>query len=221
MKKIILSAIVLAMAFTVQAQETPEKKGDRQHSMDKRKHHRGLDMQKLNLSEEQKASFKSQNENFRKQMQELKKNETITVGESKSRAESIRKEHKAKIDGILTSDQKAELQKMKAEGREKHADMAKQRGEKMKTELGLTDEQSAKMQSNRKAMGEKMKVIRENNSLTADQKKEQMKELMKQQKENMKSILTEEQLNKMKESKHKRPEADDRRKHGMKEKETI
>lgn len=222
MKKIILSALVLSMAFAVQAQETPEKKGDRHHSMDKRKHHRGgMDMQKLNLTEEQKASFKSQHENYRKQMEELKKNQTITVGESKTRAENIRKEHKAKIDGILTSDQKAQLQKMKAEGKEKHAAMAKQRGERMKTELGLTDEQSAKLQSNRKAMGEKMKALRENKSLTDEQKKEQMKELMKQQKENMKSVLTEEQLKKLQETKHKRPEGGDRRKHGMKEKETI
>lgn len=221
MKKIILSVIVLSMAFAVQAQEPPGKKGERHHSMDKRKHHHGMDMQQLNLTEEQKASFKTQNENYRKQMEELKKNEAITVGESKSRAATIRKEHKAKIDGLLTSDQKAQLQKMKAEGKEKHAAMSKERGERMKTELGLTDEQSAKMQTNRKAMGEKMKALRENNTLTADQKKEQMKELMKQQKENMKSVLTEEQLKKLQEIKHTRPEGGDRRKHGMKEKETI
>jgi len=209
------------MAFAVQAQETPGKTGDRPHSMDKRKHHRGMDMQKLNLTEEQKATFKSQKENFRKQMEELKKNETLTLGEAKKRAENIRKEHKAKMEGLLTNDQKTQLQKIKAEGKEKHAAMGRQRGERMKTELGLTDEQSAKMQSNRKAMGEKMKALRENKSLTDNQKKEQMKELMKQQKENMKSVLTEDQLKKLNEIKHNRPEGGDRRNHVMKEKETI
>lgn len=52
----------------------------------------------------------------------------------------------------------------------------------MKTELGLTDAQSAKIESNRKEMGEKMKTIRENKSLSDEQKKEQMKELMKNRK---------------------------------------
>ncbi|MGB3089962.1 MAG: hypothetical protein WBB20_08350, partial [Chitinophagaceae bacterium] len=81
----------------------------------------------------------------------------------------------------------------------------------MKTELGLTDAQSAKIESNRKEMGEKMKTIRENKSLSDEQKKEQMKELMKKQKENMKSVLTEEQLKKLKDTNHKRPEGERKR----------
>jgi hypothetical protein len=49
---------------------------------------------------------------------------------------------------------------------------------------------------------EKMKAIHENKSISQEQKKEQSKELMKQNKEQMKSILTEEQMKKLKE-KHK------------------
>jgi Spy/CpxP family protein refolding chaperone len=51
-----------------------------------------------------------------------------------------------------------------------------------------------------------MKAIRDNKSLTDEQKREQMKELGKKQKENMKSVLTEEQMKKLKESGHKRME---------------
>ena len=47
-----------------------------------------------------------------------------------------------------------------------------------------------------------MKAIRENKSLSDENKKEQMKGLMKGQKETMKSILTEEQLKKMKVTNH-------------------
>ena len=71
----------------------------------------------------------------------------------------------------------------------------------MKKELNLTAEQSAKMDANRKVVAEKMKAIREDKSLTDEQKKEKSKEVMKQQKENLKSILTEEQLQKLKERK--------------------
>ena len=122
--------------------------------------------------------------------------------------ETIRKENKAKVDGILTTDQKAQLQKQRAEAREKQKEMGKEREEKMKSQLGLTDDQSAKLQANRKEMGDKMKAIRENKSLSDEQKKEQFKELMKSQKDKMKSILTEEQLNKMKEMHHRKPGGD-------------
>ena len=74
----------------------------------------------------------------------------------------------------------------------------------MKAELNLTDEQSAKLDANRKAMGDKMKAINENSKLSAEEKKTQMRELRKQQKESLESILTKEQLEKMKE-KRKRP----------------
>jgi hypothetical protein len=53
-------------------------------------------------------------------------------------------------------------------------------------------------------MDEKMKSIRDDKSLTEEQKKEKSKELRMQQKESMKSILTEEQMKKMKESRKHR-----------------
>ncbi len=200
--------MILSLAFTVKAQEIPERKSGRPHMMERKRQHHGMEMQKLNLTEDQKTKFKLQRESFHKQMEELKKNDNITVKEWKNKAETLRKEHKASMNGILTGDQKAQLEKMKAEGKAKHEEMAKQRGAKMKTHLGLSDEQSAKMESNRKEIGEKMKAIRENKSMSDEQKKENMKELMKKQKENMKSILTEDQLKKLKESKHRGPGGD-------------
>ncbi len=205
MKKIILSVFALSMFVAVKAQEIPERKSERPPLMERKRHHGmpGMDMKQLNLTEEQKAKFKTQKEEFRKKMEELKKNDGITVKEWKSKAEALRKEHKAGMDKILTSDQKAQLEKMKVEGKAKREAMEKKHGETMKTRLGLSDEQSAKMDANRKEIGEKMKAIRENKSLSDEQKKEQMKELHKKQKENMKSILTEEQLKKIKESHHR------------------
>ena len=212
MKKIILSAIVLTIAAGIQAQEIPERKGRNHHMQKGRKQHgQHMDMQKLNLTEDQKAKFKTQRETFHKQMEDLKKNENITVKEYKIRLENIRKEQKSTADRILTSEQKSQLEKMKADRKGKAEQMGKQRSERMKTELGLTDAQSAKIESNRKEMGEKMKTIRENKSLSDEQKKEQMKELMKKQKENMKSVLTEEQLKKLKDTNHKRPEGERKR----------
>ena len=210
MKKIILSALVLSLTVAVKAQEIPERKTEKPRPMmqHQRGHHKspGIMLHKLNLTEDQKAKFKAQHENFRKQMEELKKNDNITVKEWKAKMEALRKDNKAKLDGILTGEQKAQIEKMKAEQKAFHEIDAKARMEKMKLRLGLSDEQAAKMQQNRTEMTEKMRSIRENKSLNDEQKKEQIKELLKSNKEKMKSILTEEQLKKIKEMKHKRPD---------------
>ncbi len=50
-----------------------------------------------------------------------------------------------------------------------------------------------------------MKALRENKTLSDEQRQTQMKELMKSHRDNMKTILTPEQLQKMKEH-HKRPQ---------------
>ncbi|OSZ73541.1 hypothetical protein CAP36_16100 [Chitinophagaceae bacterium IBVUCB2] len=196
------------MAVAVQAQEIKDRKSERpQHHQKhpgKKGHHDA--MKQLNLTEDQKAKFKSQNEEMRKQMAELKKNDGITVKESREKMASIRKEHKEKTQAILTTEQKTQLEKSRTEGKAKFEAMSKERNAKMKSNLGLTDEQSAKMDKNRAEMATKMKALREDKALSDEQRKEKVKELMKQQKENMKSILTEEQLKKMKEGRGQRPE---------------
>jgi len=207
MKKIILSALIVSMAFAVNAQDIPERKTGKpgmHHKMDRKKADR-KDMQNLNLTEEQKAQFKTQRESFRKQMEELKKNENITVKDQKERIAAIQKENKDKMQSFLTADQKAQIEKDKAEGKKKFEARTKERSDKMKTHLGLNDAQSAQLKKNREATQQKIKFIKEDSKMSEEQKKEQIKELMKAQKESMKSVLTEEQMKKMKESKHRKP----------------
>jgi Spy/CpxP family protein refolding chaperone len=221
MKKIMITAVIgLFAAISVQAQEIPERKHDSYKPHSKERGHNKKEMADLNLSEEQKTKFKELNKEHRQQMEDLKKQDNITVKESRERMEKIRKEHQAKMQSLLTTEQKAKIEKNKLEQREKRVEMGTKRAERMKTELGLTDEQSAKMLQNRKDAGEKMKAIREDKSLTEEQKKEKIKELYKQQKETLKSVLTEEQMKKLKESDQKRKEGHDRNKEKTEMKET-
>ncbi len=233
MKKVLALFLVAAIAGgSVKAQEIPERKAEHPRMMHKKHGHHGMDMKALNLTEDQKAKFKTQQESFKKQMEELKKNDNITVKEWKSRMESLRKENKTQFEKILTSEQKATMEKMKAERKAKMESMGKdrdekmdgtkrtgnenfgkERGERMKAELGLSADQSAKLDATRKETQEKIKSIRENNSLSEDQKKDQVKEVMKGNKEKLKFILTEEQMKKMDEMRKHKP-------HGDKEKRT-
>ena len=211
MKRIIVSVLAIALTVTaVQAQEIPERKHDGVHRQGGHKKHHGKEMADLNLSEEQKAKFSALNSEHHKQMAELKKQDNITVKESKEKMETLRKDHYAKVQALLTPEQKTQLEKKKEERKAKMGEMGKIRGERMKKELNLTEEQSAKLDASRKKMAEKRQSIRNDKSLTEEQAKEKSKELRKEQMQNMKSILTEEQLKKMKEGRkhHGRKKAD-------------
>ncbi len=203
MKKIMLSVFVAAVVVTTsQAQDIKDREPGKHQMM--KKHQRGEEFKTLNLTEDQKARLKSLQEENRQQMAEIKKNDNITVKESKSKMEAQRKEHRAKVQSLLTDEQKAQLEKSRQERKAKSQERSNTRMEKMKSELGLSDEQSAKLKRNRDVMVEKMKVLREDRSLNDESKKEQVKELRKKQKEDTKSILTEEQLKKWEEQKHQR-----------------
>lgn len=207
MKKLMLPVLAVAFAISANAQEIPERNADHPPMMHKHKGGPGQHkaMKELNLTDAQKEQLKTEKEAFQKKMEAHKKNENITVKEWKAKRESLVKEHRANVEKVFTPEQKAKMESLKKEGQAKHEGMMKERAEKMKAHLGLTDDQSAKLEKSRKEMGDKMRAIRENKSLTEEQKREQMRELGKKQKEEMKSILTKEQLEKMKEGRKQGP----------------
>ena len=164
------------------------------------KHHRGEGgiFHQLNLSEDQKAELKTQREAFKKQMEALKKKEDITVKEWRQQKETLLKQQHEQMQSLLTADQKAQLEKMKKDRKAMREVHAKARMEKMKIKLGLSNEQSARLEKQRTALESQLKAIRESQA-DRNKKHEQVKELMQKHKEDMKSVLTEEQKKKMEE----------------------
>ena len=84
MKKIILSVLVLSLVYSVYAQEIPERKREKPMMHQKHNdgiHKKGMAMNQLNLTDAQKEQFKAQKESFRKKMEDLEKNDNITVKE--------------------------------------------------------------------------------------------------------------------------------------------
>jgi Spy/CpxP family protein refolding chaperone len=163
-----------------------------------------FDMAKLNLTDEQKSEMKAINDDFRKQMDELKKNEDITVREWKSKMADIRKTHHDKIQSVLTDEQKATMKTMAHDrkGGFGKGGFGRQGGhghniDKLKKDLNLTDDQVAKLKQQHEAADQQLKAVREDKSLTDDQKKAKVKDIRKQQYEDFKSVLTPEQLQKV------------------------
>jgi len=214
MNKLFIGLAALALsAGAAQAQEAqpaPQQQKEK-HSF----HHRGQGMRhghghdqalakKLHFSDQQKQQFKDINTKYRQQLTELKKNEDITVREQKARMAAIHKEHKEQMQALFTPEQKAQLQKMKEDRKELAKVNAKARAEKMKIKLGLSDEQAKQLKDMHAGTFAKMKQIREDKSLSADQKKDQVKSLVKDQHEQLKSVLTPEQLKQLEGMRHGR-----------------
>jgi len=196
MKKILLSALLLtATTLALYAQD-----GKKRIHGENRKHHMMIGEQ-LKLTEEQKKKMQSLNEDYRKKMIELRKKEDITVKAWKEQMEALKKQHREDLQSLYTTEQKAQLEKMKLERKEKTKTHEKAQLERMKSQLGLSNEQTEQIMKQRTEMTQKMQALRENKSLDQAKKMEEMKNLMKTNKEYLKYILTEEQQKKMEELK--------------------
>jgi Spy/CpxP family protein refolding chaperone len=205
MKKLLIAAsALLLIAGSAQAQSTQKDSAFRKHQRDGVHHKQGMGMKDLNLTDAQKKQFKDLNESYRKQATDLRNDKSLSADQLKAKTQSLRKEQYGKMQTILTDEQKAKFAAQRKQGGQKGMytrgdKQARGRNfEQMKTKLGLTDAQSAKLKANGEEFRNKAKAIRDNNSLSQEQKKEQVKALAQQNRENMKSILTPEQMEKLK-----------------------
>lgn len=192
MKKIVVLVVAMASIAAAQAQEK-RIPGQRKEFHDK------MMAEKLKLSEEQRQKARLLNEEYRKKMTELRKKDDILVRDWKNQMMELNKKHREGMKGLLSNEQRAQVEKMKSE-RKKMAEIdANARMEKMKLQLDLTNEQTEKLKKQRIEMLEKIEGIRNNNSMDMMKKREEMKLLMEKRKEYMKSILNEDQLRRMQE----------------------
>ena len=202
MKKFSFFLILLvATQVAVFAQEIPSRKDDGYKPQTREKIGDKKQFANLNLTDDQKAKMKSINKDTREQMEAIQKDDQLSKEAAQDKMAAIRKDREEKIQAVLTDDQKAQLQKAKDNAAAKGADAGKKHDARLQQQLNLSDDQRAKLAESRKANMEKIQAIRNDASLTDDQKKEQIKDLMKAQKANMKSVLTDEQREKMKEMK--------------------
>ncbi len=200
MKKVLIPLIaLLALTISVSAQDKMGKKSHQHH-----KHQKGMMAKQLNFTDAQKSQAKAINEDSRKKMQELNKNENITVKEQRDRKAAIMKERKTKMDGLLTAEQKTKQTQLKAEHKAKREAGYAKHLDKMKTNLNLTDDQVAKLKTQRTVNHAKAEQIKNNESLSREQKKEQMMALKTEAKAQHNKIFTPEQLKKKEEMKKNR-----------------
>lgn len=178
MKNLFLFGLMLGLVINANAQGKPGAPKPDQKPQEKM--HREFLMKSLDLSPQQQEQFKKLKEEHRAQSQKL------------------HEQQKADFEKILTPEQKKKIADLKSLGKVKMENRAAERAQLMKIELGLTEEQSAKLEKQRKLTAEKLKALHENKSLEAEKKREQAKAIMKEQEEFLKANLTAEQFSKLK-----------------------
>ncbi|HEX8333022.1 MAG TPA: hypothetical protein VF622_10380, partial [Segetibacter sp.] len=172
----------------------------------------------INLTDAQKQQMKQVNESFRQQMQELNKNENITVKEQKDRRAALTQQHKTNVQNILTAEQRSELEAKKKDYQSKAKDHKKGKGDEMGRsgrnegrgdnlrQLNLTDAQGVRIKAVNEEFRTKVQAIQKNASLSNDQKKTQRDAAQQQHTAAIKAILTQEQTAKLEELKRTRPD---------------
>ena len=199
-KLLVLSLALSAIIFSATAQQKREMKGDKD-AMHHGHNNRGMMMKNMNFSDAQKAQMKANREEFKNKIQELNKNENLTVKEQRDRKEALHNEQKAKMQALLTPEQKTKIAASKAKMEANRKEMGEKRMEMLKTKLGLSGDQFSKWKAQNEATHTQLKAIKENQLLSSDAKREKMKAVKVAAKEQRKSIFTADQLKKMEELK--------------------
>lgn len=211
MKRILTSALVLALSFgAAQAQST--EKGD------KAGRHMQREIPGLNLTADQKAKMKELHQRQRQEMESLR-SQNLSQDALKAKRQEMHEKYRSEMRSILTPEQQQKMDQFRkdhqGEGRFEKGDRKGDRGdkggfkgdragfdgarvEKMARELNLTAAQQDQLKSIYGDFQSRREQIRNSNA-TDEQKKTQIRDLSRQQMEAAQKVLTPEQLAKSKE----------------------
>ena len=190
MKKLFTGIIICLTALCAGAQTT------RPHRMHQRPN---FAMHQLNLSAEQKEKLKALNADFRKKMQELNKKEDITVRDMRNQKAALFAAHRQDFENLLTPEQKGKLKEAGKKSAEKRQAMQDWHIDRLKKTINLTDDQAIQLKKVNEDFHTTWMAIRNNQSLSPEDKRMQAKTLSDAHHEAMQQIFTQEQKDKLQE----------------------
>jgi|SRR5579862_2329723 len=152
---------------------------------------------------DQRRQMHAINQDYRKQQQDLYRQDNLTLREYKSRLLALQKDRNSKLQNLLTPEQKTAMANWKKRRSEDRQVRAAAQLERMKIRLKLSDEQVSKIQSQESDLHSQIAQIRQNDDLLPDQKRDQLKALFEKRDLAMKSVLTPEQYSQFEKFHHR------------------
>lgn len=159
---------------------------------------------RINLTAEQKAQFKTIHQSIREQLMALRNDQTLSPEQRQAKARSIREGAHQQILGILTPQQQELMKNNRRERRERGFGREDGRGGADRAALGLTADQKSQLKSIHQSTREQVNGIRNDSTLTSEQKAEKIRSLHQGVRQQVSGILTPEQREKMKEGRRNR-----------------
>jgi len=157
---------------------------------------RGAMAARLDLTDAQKQEARKINDAYHSQVAALEKDDQITLKSYHERKAALEQDRRSRMEALLTPEQKSRIAEHKKAMAQRMKMASDRRMDRMRTDLGLSDDQVAKISQQRKDLMEQAAAIRQNPSLTQEEKKEQFMTLRRSFRDNLSSILTPEQLKK-------------------------
>ena len=194
---IALLSMFLAAAMAAQTAPAPsDNTTAAPHKMMPR-HHGGFERmaQQLNLTDQQKTQIQGFTEAGRQQALSIKQDTSLTPEQKRDKFRQLRASTHQQVLGILTPEQQQQMKQLRSQhagmGRGKGAGMGHGMGAMAK--LNLSDDQRAKIQPILKSSREQAHAVRNDTTLTPEQKQAKMRDIHQGAMTQMNSLLTPEQ----------------------------
>ena len=158
-------------------------------------------VKQLDLTDAQKTQIKGIMENARSQMQALRNDMNITKQQELDQMRQIQEQTRSSIRAALTPEQQQKADDLRKQAQEKMAAQQEKRQERMLTrlsqQLNLTDAQKSTIRSYLNDQKAQLQALRNNTSLTPQQRFEQMQTIRQQTQDKIKTALTADQQAKL------------------------
>lgn len=150
----------------------------------------------VHYTPEQHTQLMTINKEYHQKSADLFKKDNISLKDYKAGVLALQKEKKAKLQALLTPQQKEQMAQRRKMADENRQVAEAARMEKLKLHLNLSDDQVTKIKAGQADLRTQFKSIHENDNLLPQEKMEQMKGLMAKGKDVFKSVLTPDQFTK-------------------------
>ena len=194
---IALLSMFLAAAMAAQTAPAPsDNTAAVPHKMMSR-HNGGFERmaQQLNLTDQQKTQIQGFTQAGRQQALSIKQDTSLTPEQKRDKFRELHASTHQQILGVLTPEQQQQMKQLRSQ----HAGMSRGKGAGMghgmgpMAKLNLTDEQRAKIQPILQSSREQAHAVRNDTTLTPEQKQAKMRDIHQVTMTQMNSLLTPEQ----------------------------